>query len=238
MQNPLRILYPNQCIACGILVEEAHGLCGACWTETPFIAGLACDGCGVPMIGENDGVRPLCDTCMADPPPWDHGIAVLSYRDTARRVVLQLKHGDRLDLVRPAAKWMAARAAAMIDDKTCLAPVPLHWTRLVSRRFNQSASLAREISRLTGGRYCPDALVRTRRTKAQEHMTREERQRNLEGAIRSHPARGMQLDGQSVMIVDDVMTSGATLRACAQAATEAGAQSVSVLVLARVVKNG
>jgi ComF family protein len=238
MQNPLRILYPNQCIACGGLVESAHGLCGACWTETPFISGLVCDGCSLPLIGEEDGLRSVCDECMTDPPPWDHATAIMSYRDTARRMVLQLKHGDRLDLVRPAAKWMAARASSRIDVETCLVPVPLHWTRLLQRRFNQSAALAKEICRLTGAVYCPDSVVRIRRTRPQEKMTREERRQNLEGAIRPHPRQGSRIAGRAVVLVDDVMTSGATLRASAMAAKEAGARSVSVLVLARVVKDG
>lgn len=236
MQNPLKILYPDQCVACGGLVDGSGGLCAPCWAATPFLDGLLCDACGVPLLGEAVGVRPLCDDCMAEHPPWVQGRAVMAYRDTARRMVLGLKHSDRLDLVRPAAGWMAARGAVLNAEGVVLVPVPLHWTRLLMRRFNQAALLAREVARIWGRDAVPDALIRTRRTRPQERMTKAERLENQRGAIRVNPAQVPKVSGRPVVLVDDVMTSGATLSVAARALAEAGSGEVRVLTLARVVK--
>ena len=237
MQNPLKLIYPDRCVACGELVDDAQSLCAACWASTPFLSGLCCDTCGVPLLGEDDGEGAHCDACLAAPPPWDRGRAALAYRDTGRRLVLALKHGDRLDLVAPLGRWMAARAEGLVGPGVALVPVPLHWTRLLRRRYNQSALLAQEVARRTGGDYLPDALIRSRRTPPQEKMTRDERRANMADAIRPHPTRGAALAGRRVVLVDDVLTSGATLGAAARAARAAGAASVSVLVLARVVRD-
>ena len=236
MQNPLKILYPDQCVACGGLVDGAGGLCAACWPETPFIDGLVCDACGTPLLGEAAGARPLCDDCLAEHPPWVRGRAVLAYRDAGRRMVLGLKHSDRLDLVRPLAGWMAARGAPLRSADAVLVPVPLHWSRLLTRRFNQAALLARELGRIWGCPVLPDALVRARRTRPQERMTRAERQNNQSGAIRVNPRRVHKVAGLPVVLIDDVMTSGATLSAATKALCDCGVGEVRVLTLARVVK--
>ena len=236
MQNPLKVLYPDQCVACGGLVEGMGGLCATCWAGTPFVDGLVCDACGLPLLGEAAGERPLCDDCLAEHPPWAQGRSAMSYRGTGRRMVLGLKHSDRLDLVRPMAGWMAARGAVLRSDDTVLIPVPLHWTRLLTRRFNQAALLAREVGRIWGCDAVPDALVRTRRTRPQERMTRAERLANQKDAIRLNPARTERIRNRPVILIDDVMTSGATLTAAANALKEAGVQRVRTLTLARVVK--
>ena len=238
MQNTLKLIFPDQCVACGTLTDGPRGLCGPCWLNTPFIEGLFCDACGLPLMGEAGGGRVLCDDCMTRPHPWARGRATLEYRDGARRLVLGLKHGDRLDLVRPISGWMAARGQEILTGNPCLVPVPLHWSRLFLRRFNQAAALSAEVARLCGGGTLPDALLRIRRTRPQERMTTDERRRNLDGAIVANPARRRLIEGRRVVLIDDVMTSGATLAASAEALTAAGAAEVSVLVLARVVKGG
>lgn len=237
MQNPLKLLYPDQCVACGALVDGEVGLCAACWADTGFLDGLTCDACALPLIGRPDGARPLCDACLAEPPPWDRGRAVFSYGAAGRRIVLALKHGDRLDLARPAARWMATRGRTLFQADTALVPVPIHWTRLLKRRFNQSAVLAREIARLAGLDYRPQALVRARRSRPQEHMTRAERLANQNGSIAVDPAGFRGLRGRPVVLIDDVITSGATLGEASRVLHAAGAGDVSVLALARVVKD-
>ncbi|MEL6516634.1 MAG: ComF family protein [Pseudomonadota bacterium] len=236
MQKLLTLVYPAQCALCRDLVEPGGTLCAHCWSATPFIAGLVCDACGVPLMGEDSGGQIHCDDCMASPRPWLRGRAALEYHGNARRLVLALKHGDRQDLVAPCAAWMARAGRDLVHPDTLVVPIPLHWFRLFRRRFNQSAALARQVARRLHLRTCPDALVRTRPTPAQSG-TVDMRAANLSDAIRPHPRRGAALAGQSVLLVDDVMTSGATLAAATQACQAAGARQVSALVLARVVKD-
>ena len=236
LRSAVDLILPHQCAACGSLVDGGGAQCGACWRDTPFVSGLVCDGCGVPLPGQDDdGV--LCDDCLAHPPAWDRGRAALIYRDVARRLVLGLKHGDRLDLVGPAAKWMAAAAAPLIRPGMVAVPVPVHRWRLVRRRYNQAALLAKAVARRAGLKSLPDALVRDRATGTQDGKSRENRFANVAGAFRVAPRRATALAGCEVLLVDDVMTSGATLTGCTEALRGAGATGVSVLVLARVAKD-
>jgi predicted amidophosphoribosyltransferase len=151
--------------------------------------------------------------------------------------VLALKHGDRHDVIRPAAKWLARAAAPLLQPGTVLAPVPLHWTRMLRRRYNQSALLVQALARETGQPHCLDLLHRTRRTQTLKGLDRAARHAMLSDAIRVNPARRALIMDRPVLIVDDVMTSGATLSAAAQAAFAAGAQDVCILTLARVAKD-
>jgi len=233
-QTAVALIYPPRCLGCGAQVESDFGLCSGCWRDTPFIGGTVCESCGVPLEGAADGHRIECDACMEAPRPWRQGRAALVYADRARQLVLALKHGDRPDIARPAGLWLARAARPMLQNRTLIAPVPLHWTRLLRRRYNQAALLARALATETGAELCPDLLVRHRRTPMLDHSTAQERERTLSGAISAHPRRRRRMAGRPVLLVDDVMTSGATLSACAAACHAAGAQSVDVLVLARV----
>ena len=220
------------------MVAEEFGLCGTCWRDTPFITGgLVCDCCGVPLLGEDEGRVERCDDCLTLARPWSRGRAALVYKDIGRRLVLALKHGDRLDLAAPAARWMARAAGPILQPDMLIAPIPLHWMRFFKRRFNQSAVLARALSRQTGLDHCPDLLIRPRRTASQDGRDRDGRFTNMAGALKVHPRRTQRLKGRHILLIDDVMTSGATLAAAADAALGAGAADVSVLVLARVAKD-
>lgn len=237
LQAMLHLVYPPQCLGCSELVTSDFGLCGRCWRETPFIAGLVCDSCGLPLPGEDPGHPVHCDDCLTVARPWVQGRAALLYKDNARRMVLQLKHGDRLDLAKPAGAWLLRAARPILRQDMLIAPVPLHWFRLFRRKYNQSALLAASLARLAGLEHCPDLLLRKRATPSQEGRDRQARFENLEGAIRAHPGRMGKLAGRHVLLVDDVMTSGATMGVCADACIAAGAAQVSVLVLARVAKD-
>jgi len=237
MQSVLRLLFPPQCVSCGSLVEESFGLCGACWRGTPFVTGLACDSCGTPMPGDASDRAEHCDDCMMIARPWQRGRAALIYRDNARRLVLALKHGDRLDLTRPAARWMAGVAGPLLDPDSVLVPVPAHFLRLFRRRYNQAALLAQAVARQLGRPVIPDLLHRERRTEIQDGKGRDQRFANLSGAIRPGRNATERLAGRPVLLIDDVMTSGATLAAATEACHAAGATRVDILVLARVAKD-
>ena len=225
LQRAISWIYPAQCLLCTGLVEAHGGLCPDCWRETPFLTGLVCDGCGCTLPGQSDRGE-YCDDCMQAPRAWKAGRAAISYRDLGRRIVLSLKHGDRTDLAVPAAGWMWRAGRPILPDDAFFVPVPVHWSRLLIRRYNQAAELARALSRVSGREVGPDALIRTRRTPVQEGMTVEQRIQNMSGAIRVNPARISSIEGRSICLVDDVMTSGATFAACTEAVLAAGANRV------------
>ncbi|WP_288938656.1 ComF family protein [uncultured Roseovarius sp.] len=236
-QTALRLVYPPRCTLCGTQVESEFGLCGPCWRDTPFISDLCCDACGVPLPGDDAGTPEFCDDCLTIARPWSKGRAALIYRDNGRNLVLALKHGDRHDIVRPAALWMTNAARPLVDDQMIVAPVPLHWTRIIRRRFNQSALLARGVARKLDLSWCPDLLVRPKRTRPLDGLGRDARFETLQGMIEPHRRRRQHMVGRSVLLVDDVMTSGATLSAAAQACFRGGAADVRVVTLARAAKD-
>jgi ComF family protein len=218
------------------MVDSDFGLCGECWGQTEFIGGAACDMCGTPLPGVSDSDLIQCDSCMKAPKSWAHGRAALVYSGMGRKLVLRLKHGDRQEIAKPAARWMRLSVQSVVTDTTLIAPVPLHWTRLAKRRYNQSALIAKNLAALTGLDWCPDLLERTRRTPSLDGKTRLERAEILADAVRINPRRRHRIIGRPVLLVDDVMTTGATLEACATACNAAGAKEVCVSVLARAIK--
>lgn len=237
MQSMIRAFYPPQCLLCEALTEAEFALCGPCWRATPFAGGLVCDSCGLPLLGAPAGGAELCDDCLSCARPWAQGRAALIYRDGGRKFALALKHGDRTDLARPAGQWMARAAAPLLREGMIIAPVPLHWTRLVRRRYNQAALLAQRVGRHLGLPVCPDLLVRVRRTRPLGEYGRDARFAALAGAIAPHPRHGVRARGRPVLLIDDVMTSGATLAAATEAARVAGATEVCTLTLARAGKD-
>jgi ComF family protein len=225
-------IWPPRCLACTAATATAQGLCPACWGDTHFIAGTVCGRCGVPLHGEA-GAEDVCESCTRHPPAWDRGAAALVYAGAGRRMVLALKHGDRLDTVGPLAGWMATAGRDLLPDAGLIAPVPLHWRRLLRRRYNQSAELARRLARLSGRPFAADLLTRRRATAPQDGG-RDARAANQAAAFALTPRHAAAVRGRRVLLVDDVLTSGATLSACADTLRAAGAAGVDVLALARV----
>ena len=174
LQTLIRAVYPPQCMMCETRIEDDHGLCPACRRETEFLTGAACDCCALPQPGLAEG-QILCDRCIKDHPPWNQGRAALVYGGAGRRLVMALKHGDRLDIVPGAASWMARAGQDLITPNSLLIPIPLHWTRRLMRRYNQSALLAQSIARTTGAVYLPEALRRPKRTPKLDGMGRQSR---------------------------------------------------------------
>jgi ComF family protein len=237
LQAALHVLYPPQCISCAAQVTSDFGLCGDCWRETAFIAGLVCDRCGVPLPGGEADEIAVCDDCLTIARPWGQGRSALMYRDNGRSLVLALKHGDRMDLARPAAGWLLQAAQPLIRPGMLVVPVPLHWLRLFKRKYNQAALLSKALAGLGGLEHCPDALVRRRTTGTQEGRTRDGRFANMADAFRVPKPRAPLVKDREILLVDDVMTSGATFAAATEALFAAGARSVDVVSLARVAKD-
>jgi predicted amidophosphoribosyltransferase len=236
-QTAVQIIYPPRCTVCGTPVASDFGLCGPCWRDTPFISGLVCDACGVPLPGTDPEAIEYCDDCLGTARPWSRGRAALRYHENGRKLVLALKHGDRHDVVHPAARWMARAVAPLLTPDTLIAPIPLHWTRMLARRFNQASLLAQGVARETGLPVCPDLLYRPKRTQSLKGLGVEARHATLQDAFRITARHQALARGRRVLLVDDVMTSGATLSAAAQACYSAGAGDVRILTLARAAKD-
>ncbi len=235
-QTALSAIYPARCLTCGVTVDSDLGLCGPCWRDTSFIGGTICDSCGVPLPGADSTGDVQCDDCMATPRPWGQGRAALVYGETGRKLVLALKHGDRQEIAHPASRWMQTALRGIVPPEALVVPVPLHRLRLLKRRYNQSALLARALAKRLDRRWCPDLLQRHKRTPSLDGLKAHERTETLKDAISVTTGRRHMLAGRPILLVDDVMTSGATLAACARACLDAGSGPIGVVVLARVAK--
>ncbi|MFZ5913654.1 MAG: ComF family protein [Pseudomonadota bacterium] len=232
-------LLPPRCLASGEIVTQQGLLGAAAWSRIHFITSPFCERCGVPFsFDTGDGGDILCGACIAKPPLFDRARAVFHYDDGSRPMILGFKHGDRLEGVPAFARWMAQASAECLQDRPLIVPAPLHRKRLFRRRYNQSALLALALGRLTGAEVSTDALRRVRNTPPQGGLNRAARERNLRGAIEIRQRRKSLVQGRNILLVDDVLTTGATAEACARALRRAGAKRVDVSCLARVVRPG
>ena len=228
------LVIPPTCLLCDVLVDRQGGLCARCWRGARFIERPYCEVLGVPFAFDQ-GEGAVSPQAMADPPPFDRLRSVMIYDDGARRLVSGLKFADRSELAPWMAKWMTVAGRELIGDCDIVVPVPLHRLRLQGRRYNQSAELARAIARTGGLEFQPMALVRHRQTRRQVGLTALERARNVQGAFRVPAERRPLVDGRRALLVDDVYTTGATVKACARALKRAGVNGVDVLTFACVV---
>jgi ComF family protein len=229
----LDIALPTLCVACHEPVA-GEGLCATCWAKLSFIAPPFCPRLGIPFVYD-PGPGLLSMQAIADPPAYKRARAAVRYDEVARTLVHALKYHDRTDLAPSMGRWMARAGRELLDDADLLVPVPLHWRRGFSRRFNQSGALARSISQHSGVPVARDALRRIRPTEHQVGLSRAERASNVQGAFQVAVDRRPEIQGRRVILIDDVLTSGATVDACARALLRARARQVDVLVFARVV---
>lgn len=209
----------------------AGGFSADAWSRIRFLDGPVCDGCGAPFDFD-PGAR--CAACLAKPRTFDAARAACLYDETSRNPILQLKHADRLDLAPLFARWLSRTARELIEEADAIAPVPLHPLRLLRRRYNQAAEIARPLAAMTGTPYLPDALVRRRATATQGGKSGSGRKRNVAGAFEVPEARRTQVEGLRILLIDDVLTTGATAEGCARALKAAGAARVDLAVVARV----
>lgn len=230
----LDIALPTLCVSCREPVT-GDGLCAACWSQLSFIAPPYCARLGIPFVYD-PGPGLLSMEAIASPPAYQRARAAVRYDDVARTLVHALKYQDRTDLAPTMGRWMARAGNELLKEADALIPVPLHWQRGWSRRYNQSGVLARVIAAQADIPVWGDVLQRTRQTRQQVGLSRAERSRNVQGAFSVAAEKKSAIQGRRVILIDDVLTSGATVDTCARALLRAKAASVDVLVFARVVE--
>ena len=231
----LDLLLPASCNCCDAPVDAPGQLCGVCFQRISFIAEPLCLHCGLPFASRAAaGTARICATCTAAPPPWARARAAMLYDTASRALILPFKHADQIEIARTLAMHMHRAGAALLAGADLLVPVPLHRWRLLRRRYNQSALLAQDLSRRTGIPVSLDMLVRLKPTRFLSQMPGSARARALSGAIAVRPVRLPLVTGRRIVLIDDVLTSGATAGACTRALLDAGAANVDVLVASRV----
>lgn len=229
---------PPQCFGCAAPIARQGGLCGACWYAIDFIERPFCDISGMPMpFDPSIGASGLSISVAAidKPPPYARARAVMRYNEASASLISRFKYADRLEAAPAFAHWMVRAGSDVLQGADLIMPVPLHRGRLFQRRYNQAAELSRAIARETGVALAADHLVRVRATRPQVGLSGDARRRNVAGAFRVKSGVGPQITGKTIVLVDDVMTTGATIEACARVLHAAGARELRVLTLARVV---
>ncbi len=234
LRRTVNLLLPPRCISCAAAVWEENQVCGSCWRKLTFIEAPLCEVSGIPFPFD-PGPGALSAEVLAHKPAYGRARAALKYDDVSGRLVSRLKYGDRSETVPLFAKWMVRAGHELLADADVIVPVPLHRARLFQRRFNQSAEIARAVARLSGVPCAPDLLIRTRATRAQVGLSASARRRNVSGAFALTPGKGEKVEGKRLLLIDDVLTTGATVEACAKRLGAEGALSVDVLTLVRVV---
>ncbi len=230
----LDFILPPRCPISGDVVTTQGDVSASLWEGLRFVSQPCCDCCGVPFSFDD---TQFCTECLRRHPPFDHARSALVYDDASRAMILRFKHGDCTKLAPSFARWMVQAAGELLSQADVIVPVPLHRLRLLSRRYNQAALLSKEISSMTGVPSCLDGLVRSRATVSQGHLSAPERARNVRSAfdVKRRYQRSNFFKGKHVVLVDDVYTSGATLRECTKTLKRYESDRIDVLTLARVV---
>ena len=229
----LDVVLPPLCPSCRAPLGGGAGLCADCWSKLSLIEPPYCARLGIPFVYD-PGPGLLSMEAIANPPTYQRARAAVRYDDVARTLVHALKYQDRTDLAPAMGRWMARAGHELLDEADALVPVPLHWQRAWGRRYNQSGALARVIARQSGVKFASEALRRVRPTEQQIGLSRSQRASNVQGAFKvADPAR---VKGKTVILVDDVLTTGSTAEACARTLRRAGATRVELVSWARVVK--
>ena len=231
----LDIVLPPRCLKCGATVDSVGALCAACWPAVAFLAPPHCAACGLPF--EFDlGPEAVCGACARERPVFERARAAFRYDEDSKDLILRFKHADRTDSAPAFARWMARAGDALVAEADVVAAVPLHWMRLFMRRYNQAALLASALGELASKPAVNDLLVRRKRTPSQGGLGAAARRRNVAGAFMVHPRHRARVEDKRVLLVDDVLTTGATVSACAAVLLRARARAVDVLTLSRVVR--
>ncbi|MHC5306554.1 ComF family protein [Bartonella sp. LJL80] len=231
------LLFPPTCPGCGVIVASNGTICAQCWSELRFITKPYCPVMGTPFVYDpGDGF--LSGEAMQSPPPFAHARSAVVHNGLARSLVTRLKYGDRAELAPSMADWMIIAGGDLLIACDMIVPVPLHLIRFLRRSYNQAAELGRHVARKKSLPFHPELLIRRRHTRQQVGLHAKERQRNVRGAF-IVPARQRQiLKGRHIVLIDDVFTTGATVRSAARALLRGGAGQVDVLTFSRVLPDG
>ena len=227
------VIVPPVCLACHTPLTRHDCLCAACWGGISFIRAPLCDRLGIPLPFDTGGTQ-VSAAAIAAPPAYDRARSVAVFAGPIQKLIHGFKYSDRHDSRRLFGRWLATTGAELLDETDVIIPVPLNRWRLVERRFNQAAILANQVSRLTGIPVAPLALTRIKQTASQVGMTAAERKLNVAGAFAVPKPRRDSINGKHILLIDDVITTGATLDAAARALKSVGAARVDALALAIV----
>ncbi|MDR6101158.1 ComF family protein [Agrobacterium larrymoorei] len=228
------LIYPPTCAGCGRATGGAGAFCVQCWPEIKFIERPYCEVLGIPFVYDH-GEGIVSAEAISNPPAFDCLRSATIYDGPARKLVHQLKYQDRTDLAGLMALWMARAGGAALSECDCIIPVPLHRWRFFSRRFNQSAELARHLAEIANKPFLPATLIRVKSTSRQVGLSAVARRKNVQGAFALSPRREAEIFGKRVVLVDDVYTTGATVSAAAKRLKKSGAAEVTVLTFAMAI---
>jgi len=234
LNSLIDILFPPVCPACKLIVGKHGSLCVDCWNNIHFIEEPFCYKCGTPFaykIGE----KAICASCMQRKTPYLQARSLFKYDENSKSQILALKYHDKTALAPIFADWLTRIASELADKDPLIIPVPLHYYRFVARRYNQAALLAYALGKRTGLKVLPDTLIKKRKTPPQEGLSRKQREDNLRGAFAIGKNKSALLKGRSVILIDDVMTTGATIEACCRTLNDAGVRDIYILTIARTV---
>jgi ComF family protein len=236
LSRVIDVILPPRCVITGETVDEQGMISPKAWGRLSFITDPICSSCGVPLGYEvEQGTN--CAECIGNPPAFSSARSALLYDDLSRDMILRFKHADQLHLVHTFIPWLQRAGVETIIDADFMIPVPLHKYRLLRRRYNQSAIITKSLAEATDVKCLMDALVRKRSTPSQGHMKYIERQKNVRNAFNVNPEHALKMKGKTVLLVDDVYTTGATVKECSNVLLKSGVAKVHVLTLARVARN-
>ncbi|NCP61932.1 MAG: ComF family protein [Alphaproteobacteria bacterium] len=243
LKKILQFLLPARCLVCRDVIEEQGHICASCWGDLTFLSDAKCDRCGIPFevidLKTQDGAGEnalTCPSCLKDPPPFHRSVSSLLYDDKSKDLILRFKHGDATHMAPAFGQWLAKAGKDILERTDYLVPVPLHWKRLLKRQYNQAALLVNELEKVCRVPALLEGLERTSHTPTQGYLTKEERHTNVSGKF-VVPSKNKNIVNKKVItIVDDVYTSGATAKACAEALQQEGVSEINILTLARVAR--
>lgn len=235
-QKTLDFILPPLCLQCHTLVLQQGGLCASCWQKISFISKPFCKSCGFPFDLPLE-LESICGPCAREKPPFTRARAAVYYNEISKPLILRFKHGDALHMTPLFTEWLYQAGQDLFEQAEYIAPIPLHWSRLVYRGYNQAAILSHKLSKKTKITHAPDLLKRKKRTPSQGTLTAKERDKNVSNAFKLNKKYDQFVRDKHILLIDDVLTSGATVQACAKVLKKSGAKQVDILTLARVIKS-